>query len=103
MKTFRCVPCDDVPARLRQDFFAMQDAGGRNWVCREQEPPHLAGSGWEGWAHYGGVASIFAQLIGDAVTAENPFQDVERVMGKTVAVEVADGTELPGALAAHKG
>jgi hypothetical protein len=102
MKTFRCVFCDDVPPSLRQDFFAVLDTDGKNWVCREQEPPHLAGSGWEGWAHFGGVALVFAQLIGDAVTAENPFQDVERVMGKTVAVEVADEAALPDALAAQK-
>jgi hypothetical protein len=102
MKTFRCVRCDSPPAGLRQDFFAVQDSSGKGWVCREDEPPHLAGSGWEGWAHYAGVAEVFAALIGETISGNDPFEEVARVMAKTALFEVANESALPGALSAHK-
>jgi len=102
MRTFRCVRCDAPLAGLRHDFFTVRDTSGKYWVCREEEPPHLAGSGWEGWAHYAGVAEVFAHFVGDVISDKDPFEDVRRVMDKTAAVAVADESELPGALAALK-
>jgi len=102
VKTFRCVRCDSPPARLRQDFFAVRDSIGRNWICREDEPPHLAGSGWEGWAHYGGVAEVFATLIGETISGNDPFEEVARVMSRTTVISADDESALPVTLSAHK-
>jgi hypothetical protein len=97
MKSFRCIRCNGTPAGLKAGFFAVEDGRGRTWVCREDDA--ILGSGWEGWAHYGGIAAGYANATGESISSDNVFEDVARVMADTFVVVVDDSSALTQALA----